>query len=121
MIATVHFTSIELALLAKYNLEMADSYDEVAEDPELRVETRHTARESASRHRERAEVFQSEAQRFGAYPNSVTERTTQEQPSSYSGPERRNQERRIRDRRGPQSLAPGDVDFADRRSNHDRR
>lgn len=102
-ISSVHPSSIELALLANFNLEMADSYDEVAEDPKLRRETRRNASESASCYRARAELLQLEAQRLTAYPPFLAEQPAEPRQTRYTGPERRKRERRSRDRRGSQS------------------
>lgn len=101
--SSLHLTSIEVALLAKFNLEMAESYDEVADDPKLRRETRRNACESASCYRERAELFQLEAQRLSAYPTFRTGQPVEPSHARYAGPERRKRERRSRDRRGSQS------------------
>src|SRR5689334_8908012 len=106
-ISSVLLSSIELALLANFNLEMADSYDEVADDPKLRRETRGNASESASCYRARAESFQLEAQRLSAYPTFVTEQPPEPGRARYTGPERRKRERRTRDRRGSQSSRRG--------------
>jgi len=119
--AAVGLTSIELALVARFNLEMADAYDEVAEDPRLRSETRQTARASASERRERARLLESHAQLLGAYPTSVPAQVIHELASSYTGPERRKRDRRIRDRRAPGSRAPTALGHADRRTSPDRR
>ena len=45
----MRLNSLELALLAEFNLEMAAAYDEVAKDPAAGPETRATARDSANR------------------------------------------------------------------------
>jgi hypothetical protein len=117
----IYLNSLELALLAMFNNEMAEACDEEAEDPELRPETRETVRDSAARYRERARSLQSAAQMVGTHPASVTVELTPEQPVLYAGPERRKGERRIRERRGPRSLAPGELGHAERRINPDRR
>jgi hypothetical protein len=93
-------SSIEVALLATFNLEMADSYDEIADDPKLRRETRRNAGESASCYRARAELFQLEAQRLSAYPTILAEQPAQARAARYTGPERRKRERRTLDLRG---------------------
>jgi hypothetical protein len=115
-VTEIRLTSLELALVAKFNFEMAASYDEVAENPGTRAETRDGARESASRRRERARLFELEARRLGAYPTEPCEGSTQMPPARYAGPERRTGERR--DRR-PSSSAP--VGRSERRVNRDRR
>jgi hypothetical protein len=120
-ISAVDLSSIELGLLASFNLEMADSYNEVEADPKLSLETRQAARESASRHRERAQLFQFEAQRLCAYPTLPTGQPTDPHGPRYAGPERRKRERRTRDRRGSQPSLPGASQFVDRRANRDRR
>lgn len=107
MSSPLHLTSIELALLAKFSLEMADSYEEVADDPNRRRETRANAWESASCYRARAQVFQLEAQRLSAYPTFLTEQPGEPDRARYTGPERRKRERRTRDRRGSQSSRRG--------------
>lgn len=106
-ISSVHPSSIELALLANFNLEMADSYDEVAEDPKLRRQTRRDASESASCYRARAEILQLEALRLTAYPPFLTEQPAEPRQTRYTGPERRKRERRSRDRRGSQPSLRG--------------
>jgi hypothetical protein len=119
--APIHLSSIELALIAQFNLEMAESYDEVADDPELSVETRQRARESASWRRGRARLFHSEARRLGANPTSVTGQSTEDQPPPYAGPERRKRERRIRERRSSPQLKTAGLGHPDRRTDRDRR
>jgi hypothetical protein len=120
-VAALDLTSVELALLAKFNLEMAEAYDEAAEEPELRPETREAVVGSAVLRRERARLLHSEAQRLGAYAASVTGQPTQERRVRYGGPERRERERRVRERRRPQSLPLGALNHADRRIHPDRR
>lgn len=117
----MHLNSLELALLAQFNLEMAAAYDEVAEDHKCGLVTRHTARESASRRRQRARMLESEAQRLAAYPTSVPEQTPYEQPMPYAGPERRKGERRRRERRRPVPSSTRSLGIAERRANRDRR
>src|SRR5437660_10029423 len=87
--AAMDLSSLELALLAEFNLEMAAAHDEVADDPMAELATRESARQSASRSRQRAWRFQVEAQRLGAYPMSMPEQVTPEQPLPHTGPERR--------------------------------
>jgi hypothetical protein len=120
-ISATQLSSIELGLLARFNLEMAEAYDEVAEDPKVRAETRESAQDSASRWRERARLFQFEAQRSGACPRSRGEVPTEERPPLHPGPERRKRERRIRDRRVRDLLPPGALGHAERRLCRDRR
>jgi hypothetical protein len=116
----IHLTSLELALVAQFNLEMAEAYDEVAEDPQVSLDTRRRARAAAYHRRDRARLLQAEAQRLRAYPTSVGGHSTEKQPP-YAGPERRERERRMRDRRASGSLRTPALAHADRRSVADRR
>jgi hypothetical protein len=120
-VTEIRLTSLELALVAKFNSEMAACYDEVAEDAGTRAETRDAARDSASRRRERARLFELEARRLGAYPTEPCEELTQMPPARYAGPERRTDERRVRERRDrrPSSSAP--QGRSERRVNRERR
>jgi hypothetical protein len=117
-VSGLQLSAIELGLLANFNLEMAEAYDQVAQDPKHRPESRQTARESAADHRERAHRFQSEAQEWSAYPTLPTNPPQQEPTPPYAGPERREHERRGSERRASRSdaLSPDD-----RRANRDRR
>jgi len=125
MVAEVNLSAIELALVAELNLEMARAFDEVAEDAIQRLETRRAARELASRRRERARLCHLEARRLGAEPTFPDEQLTAEASLSYTGPERRKQERRRRERRAGRSLpsqARRRTEVGhDRRTNPDRR
>ena len=120
-VAALYLNSLELALLAKFNLEMAEAYDEAAEDPELRPETRETVHASAARQRERAQLLESEAQRLGNEPASAIGQTIEEQPVRYAGPERRKRDRRLRERRRTETVPPGGLGHAERRIIPDRR
>ena len=119
--APLRLSSLELGLVAQFNREMADAYDEVGDDPDVGGHTRAAARESALLHRARAEAFDSEAQRLGACRSIVADPRLEEATWSYAGPERRERERRVSRRRDPwatPSLGPG---IADRRITPDRR
>jgi len=120
-VAEMRLNSLELALLAEFNLEMAAAYDEVAKDPAAGPETRATARDSANRGRERAQLFQLEAQRLSAHSTAVPEPPGPAQPARYAGPKRRTRERRVRERRRPGPLQPGGLGGSERRVNPNRR
>ena len=68
--------SIELALIAEYNLEMARAYDEEAGDPSKPLEKRRTASGRAAAWRERAHQFQAQARRASADPILPGDRPT---------------------------------------------
>jgi hypothetical protein len=116
----LQLSSLELALVADFNLEMAAAYDEVAEDPTVRPKTRAAAREAAIGRRERAQLFQAEAHCLGRQPMSMPEQLTPTRPGHYAGPERRRQERRIRERRAGWR-SPETFGRPDRRVNPDLR
>jgi hypothetical protein len=119
-VAAMKLTSIELAVVAELNLEIASGYDEVAEDPKQQSQTRRRARDSAFRRRLRARLLHLEAQRLGAQPTLSDEQLPHEQGPPYSGPERRKYERRSGERRG-RLAAPSTSGDVDRRVNRDRR
>jgi hypothetical protein len=120
-VAEMQLTSLELALVAEFNLEMAAGYDEVAEDPASAAESREAARAAADRQRERAWLFQVEAQRRRASPMTTRGGFTATAPTRYEGPERRTRERREGERRSGQSLLSARPGQGDRRVNPDRR
>jgi hypothetical protein len=110
-------TSIELGLIAELNFEMAQANEAVAQDLTQRPETRRVASEAARTWRERARLFQLQAQRQSAHPNVPDPRPAHPPGLAYTGPERRRQMRRMRTRR-----ADGPVlDARDRRIGPDRR
>jgi hypothetical protein len=116
----IQLTALELALVAEFNVEMAAAYDEVADDTTAQPATREAAREAAARHRERAGLFQLEAERASASPAAVAEPPSPEQ-RPYVGPERRRAERRTSERRRLRSPAQEQIAQAERRMQHDRR
>jgi hypothetical protein len=101
--AQMKLSSIELALLAELNLQMAHAYDEAAEDAHNSVEARQDARARGSRLRERARRFQEEARR------SSDEAALTTAGAVYTGPERRRGDRRTSERRARRSTgsSPG--------------
>jgi hypothetical protein len=94
----VQLSSLELALVAEFNLEMAAAYDGVADDTTAQPAAREAAREAAGRRRERAGLFQLEAERASTSCAAVAEPPSQEQ-RPYVGPERRRGQRRTSERR----------------------
>jgi hypothetical protein len=118
--AAVELGSVELAVVAELNLELARAYDEVADDATQGSETRRQARARAFRRRVRAGLLHIEAQRVRARASVSDGLLTHESNSPYSGPERRKQERRFGERRG-HSAAPATPPGADRRADRDRR
>jgi len=122
MAATINLSSLELALVAEFNLEMARAYDEVAEDAAGQPKTRRTARKLGSRQRERARLLQLEARRRRAESTITSEEVISEPGSAYTGPDRRKRERRVAERRASHAVGP-DVKVAghDRRTDPDRR
>lgn len=112
---SMKLSSIELALLAELNLQMAHAYDEAADNGDNSIEARRDARERGSQLRERARRFQDEAQR-----SSDEAALTTAPGALYAGPERRRGDRRTNERRryGPPDHLPTGHD---RRINSDRR
>jgi hypothetical protein len=119
-VAAIKLGSVELAVVAELNLELARAYDEVADDATQQSETRQQARARAFRRRVRAGLLHLEAQRLRARASLPDGLLTHESNSPYSGPERRKQERRFAERRG-HLAAPATWRGADRRANRDRR
>lgn len=121
-VAAVELSSIELALLAELNLEMARAHEQVVEDSAQRLDTRRTAGALAAERRERARLLQKAAQTAAAAApaSSCDEKSTHERRSVYVGPERRTRARR---RKEPRARAAGDrhVLASDRRAIPDRR
>jgi hypothetical protein len=119
-VAAIKLGSVELAVVAELNLELARAYDEVADDAKQQSETRRQARAGAFRRRVRAGLLRLEAQRLRARASLPDDPLTHEPNSPYSGSERRKHERRSGERRGhPAALAT--PHGADRRANRDRR
>jgi len=106
-VAPVPLSPIELALLERFNLEMAEAYDEVAGDPDSGKEARHSAQASASASRARARLFKAAIQALGARPPLSPGHVAESRRPPHVGPERRKRERRIRGRRATDSFAPG--------------
>lgn len=110
-------SSIELALIAELNLEMARAYEEVARDDRERLESRSAADRRQYLLRERARMLRLEARRASAEPPLAMWLEV-----GYAGPERRRAERRTGERR---VHSPGTADRPaagyDRRINPDRR
>jgi hypothetical protein len=121
----MNLNSIEMAVVAEVDLEMARGYEEVVRDTTRTAETRWAAQEAASRWRERARLYSLEARRRAAEPLLPGERSASQADRLYFGPEQREQERRVGERRGNGSAAagyPGVLPFGrDRRINPDRR
>jgi hypothetical protein len=119
-VTTISLNSIELALIAELNLEMALAQDAVAQDAIQRLETREIASEAAARWRGRARWLQLQAQRQSADSIVPDEPMIHAPAAAYSGPERRRQMRRQRARRTetPVGSAPG---RGDQRISYDRR
>jgi hypothetical protein len=121
----MNLNSIEIAVVAEMDLEMARGYEEVARDTTQNAETRRAAQDAASRWRERARLYSLEARRLTAEPLFPGERPASQPDRPYTGPERRKQERRRGERRGngsAQSGHPGALTFGrDRPINPDRR
>jgi hypothetical protein len=109
--------SIELGLIAELNLEMARANDAVAEDVTERPETRRVASEAANAWRERARLFQLQAQRQNAHPIGPGSRPVHSPTLAHTGAERRRQMRRMRTRRTARRV----LDLRDRRMGPDRR
>jgi hypothetical protein len=120
-LAALNLKPIELALIAELSLEMARAHDEVASDASRRLDVRRTARKDAAGLRERARLFQLEAQRLSAYPTVDDERSAVERDSPYTGPERRTQDRRVRPRRAGESVPIAAQGGLERRMTRDRR
>jgi hypothetical protein len=117
--------AIELALIAELNLEQARAHDEVANDAARRPEVRLAAEAYATAWRERAGLFQLEAQRRGGHP-TVPRPPALVRDHTYGGPERRRQMRRRQTRRdggegAPERLVRGDRRRGSERRGHDRR
>ena len=113
--------SIELALIAEYNLEMARAYEAVADDPTKPLETRRSASERAAAWRGRAHQFQMQARRASADPILPGERPINSPSSAYTGPERRKHGRRIHGRRSLPAVASDGLGPRERRAGADRR
>jgi hypothetical protein len=110
-------SSIELALLAELNLEMARAYDAVAEDDCQPPDVVRVAQRRRSELRARARMFRSVARRVGAEPALIA----QPEKENYTGPERRRAERRIGERRVRERRTHAPSGGSERRINPDRR
>lgn len=119
-VAAIELGSIELAVVAELNLEIASAYDEVAADATQQPETRRRAREGAIRRRLRAGLLHLESERLLAQPSLPEERSTRETELPYVGQERRKYERRAGERRA-QYAARDSSGGGDRRGDRDRR
>jgi hypothetical protein len=119
--STVSLNPIELALIAQLNLEMAHGYDAVAADASQDLEARRAASEVAAGWRERARVFELQAQRKGADPIVPALRSIARPDSAYTGPERRKRMRRTSTRRSGMPVASDGGGQGERRSGPDRR
>jgi hypothetical protein len=112
-------------VVAAFDLEMACTYDEVAEDATQGPEARRIAQEAAARWRERARICRLDAQRLTAVPMVPDPTFVPESDRAYTGPERRARERRKGERRVNGSAGTGRPGPAssgrDRRVNPDRR
>ena len=108
--------SIELALIAEYNLEMARANEAVADDATKRLETRRRASDAATAWRHRAQLFQVEAMRQSAQPILPGEPAR-----AYAGPERRRQMRRSQTRRADPASGRAGRGRGDRRAGPERR
>jgi len=113
----VSLNSIELGLIAELSLEMARANEVVTQDETQRPETRRVASEAANAWRERARLFQLQAQRQSAHPIVPGPRPLHPPSLAYTGPERRRQMRRTRTRRTGRRV----LDLRDRRIGPDRR
>jgi hypothetical protein len=118
--------SIELALIAEYNLEMARANEAVADDATKRLETRRRASKVATAWRRRAQLFQLQAWRQSAQPILPGEQSIRAPGRVYTGPERRWRMRRTQTRRtGSASVCaghgPGDRRAGAERRRRDRR
>jgi hypothetical protein len=120
-VAAVELSSIELAVLAELNLEMARGYDEVVEDAAERLETGRIARALAAERRERARLLHNEARRVAAQATSRDPGSTPPRRSVYIGPERRKRARRTHERRSDAPPATAHLGGSDRRTIPDRR
>jgi hypothetical protein len=103
--AAMHLNSLELGLLAQFNLETAGAYNEVAEHHRCRLGTRETARESSFWSAGTGTDAGIRARRLGSYPNSVPDQLAPEH-SAPCGALSDRSKRRIRERRGSRSLPP---------------
>jgi hypothetical protein len=123
LFGVMKLSSIELALVAELNLEMARAYDEVADDLTQDPVTRRVARKLGSGYRERARSLQLEARCLGAEPSIAIEPLISERSRAYTGPDRRHGERRVSERRSTtQAVVPGaKISINDRRIHPDRR
>jgi hypothetical protein len=121
----MNLNSIEMAVVAEMDLEMARGYEEVARDATQSADTRQAAQDAAAQWRERARLCGLEARRLTAEPLVPGERSASQPDRPYAGPERRKQERRRGERRGSGSAEsghPGATTFGlDRRVNVDGR
>lgn len=121
MASPVRLNPIELALIAELSLEMARDNEVVANDATKRPEARRSALEDASAWRERARLFQSQAQRLSARPIVPGERSRRVSDWDYYGPERRRRIRRGQSRRTDPVAASAEVGRGERRRSADRR
>jgi hypothetical protein len=122
---SISLNSMEIALAAEFDLEMAHAYDEIADDATQSADARRTAQETAALWRERARLCRLEAQRLTAAPMVPDAGSMSESGPAYTGPERRHRERRSGERRvnglaAPVRLGPA-IWGRDRRVNPDRR
>ena len=97
----VSLNPIELALIAELSLEMARDSEAVANDATKRLETRRSASTDAIAWRERARLFQLEADRLSGHPIVPGVRPIR----AYAGPERRRRMRRTHTRRADPASA----------------
>jgi hypothetical protein len=117
----MRLNAIELALIAEYSLEMARANEAVADDTRKRLETRRAASETAAAWRQRAQLFQMQAQRESAYPIAPGEQPAHAPGRPYIGPERRYRARRTQTRRIDAAFLGTGHARGDRRARPERR
>jgi hypothetical protein len=94
----ISLNAIELALIAELNLERARDHDAVANDAVRLPEVRRAAATAATAWRERARVFQLEAERRSGH-SMAPGKSAPVMDFTYTGPERRQHMRRRQTRR----------------------
>jgi hypothetical protein len=117
----MRLNAIELALIAEHSREMARANEAVADDTSKRLETRRRASDVAAAWRQRAQLFQMQAQRESARPIVPGEQTVCAFGRKYTGPERRERGRRTQTRRTDGSSVGTRHARGDRRARPERR
>jgi len=118
---SMNLNSIELALIAEYNLEMARANQAVADDASKQLDTRRRASEVATAWRRRAELFQLHASRRSGHPILPGKESSRARGGAYAGPERRRGMRRTQTRRTGSALVAAARGVDDRRAGAERR